>query len=287
MLEANNMTLNEAKFFDYVRGIYYVVLVHEDLQTCLWATKPTTLYCVKIKCYIESPGGSMESNIFIDKMQDGVIYLNIPSNENEFHTYRTSDGGRFWEIVKFNAINFKTAKPIKFNFELHDTTSVPNYFVWIDIQYQKLTNYFQPFMTMDGGHNWIPVPKSASRVIMLNYETVVISVAQDLSGINYSFDHGNTWLRYRLFQTKLTLVHLVKLSNIHLKALIISRESETVNCQKKDVLIVPIQKSKEYCYRGRKIRKISRKPELLCINRIHEKIEVESICPCVTDDLGW
>ncbi|KII63566.1 hypothetical protein RF11_16375 [Thelohanellus kitauei] len=152
---------------------------------------------------------AIESHIHIDKRVEGLIFLNVPSNETEFQTRRTTDGGRLWDIVNVKHLN-----------------TIPDHFEWVDIQYEKYEDNFQPFLTIDGEHPWNPMPKSVSRLIVLNYRSVFLSVSHDLSAVNYSLDHGHTWLSYELFPQKSTLLQIGKISDADLKVLIIKRDSD-------------------------------------------------------------
>ncbi|KII70994.1 hypothetical protein RF11_13146 [Thelohanellus kitauei] len=151
-----------------------------DLSTCLWTTTSTPFHFVRKTCYSEPTGGSMESNIRIDKGFEGQMYMNLISIGNKLTTHRTTDDGRYWDI------------PVKFDFQLYDAQGVPKYLDFIDIQYEKLEDGLQPFLNTNGGYSWNPTPQSASRVIVLNYETAILLINRDLSAINYSFDIGTT-----------------------------------------------------------------------------------------------
>ncbi|KII64327.1 Vacuolar protein sorting/targeting protein 10 [Thelohanellus kitauei] len=156
-------------------------------------------------------------------------------------------------------------------------------------------------MTIDGGHSWNPTPKSASSVILLNYETVTLSISYDLIALIYSFDKRTTWLNHNLFPTKSKPLHYGKLSDNDLKSLIITQDSEAnvlrfdildfsnifkYECQTRHLHQVHLLKSRGFCYRGKNINIIKRKPEILCINKQQEKLKVESICPCMPDDFN-
>ncbi|KII63073.1 hypothetical protein RF11_12400 [Thelohanellus kitauei] len=220
------LKINDVKFFEYAFGNYYIVLVHQDLTTCLWTTTSTPFHFVRKICYNEPISGSMKSNIHIDKGFEGQIYMNLPSIGNILTTHRTTDDGRFWDIVKFKDLNSENDAPVKFNFEFHDPHSVPIHFGFIDIQYKKLKDGLQPFLTTDGGHSWNPMPITAIRPILLNYETVILSINRDLSAINYSYDKGTTWLTHKLFTKSHSLYHFGRLSDTDLKVLIVTRGSE-------------------------------------------------------------
>ncbi|KII75214.1 Sortilin-related receptor [Thelohanellus kitauei] len=295
------LKIKEIKFFEYAFANYYLVLVHHDLITCLWTTSATPFHFVKKTCYKGSTSVLIESNIHIDKRVEGLIYFNLPSNEKEFRTHRTTDDGRYWDRVRFKANDLKTHHPFTFNFTLHNLQSIPPHFDWVDFQYEKLSGSFQPFMTIDGGLTWRPTPKSTSRVILLNYETVIISVCHDMGTINYSLDQGTTWLNHKLFPSKSSLLHMGRLSDTDLKVVIITHGSDSsilrfdildfsnifkFECQSNHFRQVSLPKSHGFCYRGKTIDKITRNPEIRCLNKLHEHSKVESICPCASDDFG-
>ncbi|KII63565.1 Low-density lipoprotein receptor-related protein 2 [Thelohanellus kitauei] len=243
----------------------------------------------------------MESSIFIDDRIRGMMYLNLPTNENVVQAHRSTDDGKLWDTVKFNHIKLEYTQPIPFEMSLHDPRSVPKHFEWIDIQYVKENDYLQPFLTIDGGHSWSPTPKSASRVIMLTYETVILSISHDMSSINYSLDHGTTWLSLNFFPAKSTLLYIGAFSDTDLTVLAISRNSESddlsfhlldfsnifiIECKTSDFQQVPLPKSRGFCFRGKNIDKITRYPDVRCINKLKEHMKVESFCTCTSDDLG-
>ncbi|KII63068.1 Vacuolar protein sorting/targeting protein VPS10 2 [Thelohanellus kitauei] len=216
------LRIRDVKFFEYAFGNYYIVLVHKDLITCLWITTATPFHFVRKACYSAPTNSLIESNIHIDKRVEGQIYFNLPSNANSLKTHISTDDGRYWDLVKLEIKPFKISKPPQFNFTLYDPQSVPKHFGFMDFQYEKLKDGLQPFMTINGGHTWNPTPKSTSRVLMLNYETAILSISRDLSAINYSLDKGATWLSHKLFPENSAFHHLERLFDTNLNVLIVT-----------------------------------------------------------------
>ncbi|KII68401.1 hypothetical protein RF11_07947 [Thelohanellus kitauei] len=106
----------------------------------------------------------MESNIFIDWRTDGLIYMNFPLSKNKLKTLRSTNSGRIWNELKFlNNENFDAQNPVHFEFSMHDPQSVPSNIITPDIQYQKLKDGLQPFITFDGGYSWKRIPKTKSK----------------------------------------------------------------------------------------------------------------------------
>ncbi|KII64342.1 Vacuolar protein sorting/targeting protein 10 [Thelohanellus kitauei] len=293
------LNIKEVKLFQYAVGNYYLVLVDEDLNTCLWTTSPTSFHFVQKLCFNVPTSILLESNFYIDKRVEWLMYTNLPTNENQFVTHRTIDEGRFWDVVNLKSKNVNILQSIKFNFELHQPSSIPEHFDWFDFQYEKLNDGLQPYMTFDGGFSWNPTPKSASRLLMLNSETVIISIGHEFSAINFSFDKGSTWLSHNLFPTQSKLHHFEKLYDSDLKVLIVTRNSECTDlridildfsnifkseCQIHQFHKVPLPKPRGICYQGQNIDIITRDPDIICINKIRPYLSVKSLCPCSSND---
>ncbi|KII70989.1 Vacuolar protein sorting/targeting protein VPS10 1 [Thelohanellus kitauei] len=183
---------------------------------------------------------------------------------------------------------------------------MPEHFDWYDVQYEKLEKGLQPFMTIDGGHSWNLTPKSATRVIMLNFETVIISISHNLSAIIYSFDKGTTWLSHGLLPKNSGLHYFGQLSDSDLSVLIVTRNSQTkelrfdildfsnifrfsvvnleFDCGMKHFLHVPLPRSRRLCHRGQNINIITRDANIFCSNKFGQYTYVESLCPCSSED---
>ncbi|KII63568.1 hypothetical protein RF11_16377 [Thelohanellus kitauei] len=180
----------------------------------------TTVFYIN---YIFTPINGSVSMIGVGKFTHNTTYF---SSLLKKKTRKTTDDGRFWDTVKDKHLNVEKDQPLHVNFSLHGSQTIPDHFEWVDIQYEKYEDNLQPIPTIDGGHSWNPMPKSESHVIILNYETVILSIVHDLSAVNYSLDHGHTWLSYELFPQKSTLLHIGKISEADHKILIITRDSD-------------------------------------------------------------
>ncbi|KII73464.1 Vacuolar protein sorting/targeting protein 10 [Thelohanellus kitauei] len=289
------------KLFQYAFGNYYLVLLYQDLTMCLWTTSPKPFHFVKKLCVSGHSNSTLESNFYIDQWAEGQIYFNLPWKGNQLVTHRTTDDGRYWDVVKFKHFSLDNEEPVCFNFELHDPNSVPQHFGFVDFQYEKSNNALQPYMTIDGGNSWDPTPKSASKILLLNYETVAISIDHDLSGINYSLDKGTSWLNHKLWPSNSTLHYFGKLSDSDLRILIINRNSETnklrfdvidfsnifkFECKNHDFNQVRIPKSRGFCYRGKILDLITRNADIRCINKLGPTMYMDRSCPCSAEDWG-
>ncbi|KII68490.1 hypothetical protein RF11_06928 [Thelohanellus kitauei] len=147
------LMIHDIKLFQYANGNYYIVLVHQDSKTCLWTTTATTFHFVNKMCFHNTTSASLESNFYLNKWVEGLIYTNLPLNATHLKTHRTTDDGRYWEIVKFKHLSLENDEPVEFNFELHDPNSVPRHFGFSDFQYERYGDALQPYMTIDGGNS--------------------------------------------------------------------------------------------------------------------------------------
>ncbi|KII66813.1 Vacuolar protein sorting/targeting protein 10 [Thelohanellus kitauei] len=296
------LNIKEVKQFDYAFGNYYLLLVDSSLTTCLWTTTATPYHFVRSACYNTAVNTLMESKFFLDKRTDGLLYMNFPINQKEHWTLRSTNRGRSWHEMKFfNTDAWKYSQRVHFKFSLHDSLNIPDNSESIDIHYHPLTDGLQPFITFDGGYTWRAVPETASKVILLNYRSVIISIDRDTNYINYSLNHAKSWSRLKLFESKPKVFYVVKLSNDDQKVLIVASGSnpqkirfkgidfsnlinrDCENSEYKDWYL-PKSGSGGFCYRNEKILMTIRNSEIRCLDKKTDHIKQKFPCTCSSDD---
>ncbi|KII61326.1 hypothetical protein RF11_15583 [Thelohanellus kitauei] len=205
--------------------MHYIILVDQDGQTCLWADTFPPLHFVRKTCFDSNATDSMKPNFFINKNLEGVLLMSRPLGKNEMTILRSTNDGRFWFDVEFvYPAGSNSKQSANFDFRLHDPDSVPKDLNWIDIQYGHTDDGLQPFITLNGGHLWRPIPRTNSKVVILNFEYVILSVDIDVNGINYSFDYSATWFRLDLFKNKPNVLFIGRVPETDLKAVIVTSE---------------------------------------------------------------
>ncbi|KII71284.1 hypothetical protein RF11_08780 [Thelohanellus kitauei] len=274
-----------------------------DLQTCLWGSSYPPLHFVKKACYDSDIVDSMKLNFYINRNLEGLLLMNHPLDNKVIRTYRSTNDGRFWFEDEFKYPDKADhKKSVYFDFELNDPLSVPKNFQWIDIQYEHVGSSLQPFATLDGGKSWNAIPKTRSKVVMLSYGTVILSVEVDSIGINYSLDQTATWLRHDVFKNKPTVLYIGRISETDLKAVIVTSEPGVddllfttldfsnifkFDCEAKHYREVPLEKAEGYCYRGKNVVIRTRDPSIRCVDKLTEHMQLKSDCACTPDDYSW
>ncbi|KII67504.1 Sortilin-related receptor [Thelohanellus kitauei] len=296
------LKIKEVKLFDYDKDIYHVILVHEDLNTCLWTTTETPLHFGRTVCTNTQIKSDMESSFFLDRSRNSQIFLNFRTQTNQQKTLRSTNKGRTWnEITILNPNKFKYDEPVHFIFSRHDPRNVPETFTEGDIQYQVLKDGLQPFITYDKGNSWTAAPKTRSNIILLNYGMVLLSIDKDTDYINYSFDYANTWIRHKVFNLKPKVLYIGRLTETDQKALIIIKMSLTnlikfsiidfskyfeLDCTDEQYQLWDLPTSDGFCHHGTIVEMTTRIPDNLCVDKKDMHISFESICSCTPDYFG-
>ncbi|KII63706.1 VPS10 domain-containing receptor SorCS1 [Thelohanellus kitauei] len=227
--------------------------------------------------------------------------MNHPLDRNEMKTFMSANDGRFWFDVEFvYPDRSKLKQSVNFDFRLHDPQSVPENSNWIDIQYEHTDdNVLQPFITLNGGQLWRATPRTNSKIVILKFGSVIVSIDIDSNGINYSFDESTTWFRYDLFKTKPTVLYIGRVPKTDLKAVVVTSEPGSKNlkfttldfshifkfqCEPKHYLQWTFTRNGETCYRGKNISMLTRDPSIRCVDNIIEHMRADSFCPCTSDD---
>ncbi|KII67089.1 Sortilin-related receptor [Thelohanellus kitauei] len=294
------LSIKEVKLFEYDSPYYYLVLVHGDMNTCLWTTTATPFHFVRTVCSNRETESLVESNIFIDKRDPSQLYFNVLLEKDRKQTYRSINSGRFWHEMKFlkdESSEYRQA--INFNFSLHDAGSNPRGYSEIDIQYQQLPDGLQPFITFDRGDSWKRTPKTQHNVIMLNYATVILGIDMDTNFINYSFNEGKTWIRHKIFTNKLIVLYVGQFQGTDQKALIVTKEAGTKDitftiidflsilnndCTSTELHTWHLPSPAGFCQWGLIGIMKTRKPEILCLYKMKSH-EYEGIgCNCTSND---
>ncbi|KII71282.1 Sortilin-related receptor [Thelohanellus kitauei] len=242
----------------------------------------------------------MKVNFYINRNLEGFLMMNHPQYNKVMKTYGSTKNGRFWFEDEFKYPDKSgRKKSVYFDFQLNDPQSVPKNFQWIDIQYKHVGSSLQPFATLDGAKSWNAIPKTRSKVVMLSYGTVILSVEVDSIGINYSLDQTATWLRHDVFKNKPTVLYIGRISETDLKAVIVTSEPGVddllfttldfsnifkFDCEAKHYREVPLEKAEGYCYRGKNVVIRTRDPSIRCVDKLTEHIQLKSDCACTPDD---
>ncbi|KII64470.1 Sortilin-related receptor [Thelohanellus kitauei] len=290
----------KVKYFQFEFGIYYIILVDIENRTCLWTTSFPPFHFVRKACYDSETTDSMKLNFYINRKLEGALLMNHPLENREMKTFTSTNDGRFWFKVKFvRPVGLKPKESVYFDFRLHDPQSVPDNFQWIDIQYEHSGNALQPFITLDGGQIWKAIPQTHSKVVMLNFGTVILLVYVNSNRIIYSFDETATWLGHDVFQNKPTILYIGRVSDSDLKALIVTSEPGVNNLKFTILDFSPIFKFRcdvkhyrqwqfnrhgGYCYRGNNIVISTRNQTIRCVDHLKNHMNVKSACHCTSDD---
>ncbi|KII71212.1 VPS10 domain-containing receptor SorCS1 [Thelohanellus kitauei] len=293
--------IKEVKFFEVVGKDYYLILVLNDQNTCLWVSTEIKLKFGRAVCTNAASDLLEESNFYIDKKLLSQIFWNFPNQENLRQTLRSTNKGRAWYEMKFlNPNDSKYILPVHFKFSLYDHRDAVMNFKEIDIQYAESPEGRRPFISYDNGNTWRATPLTNLRLVMLGGGMVLVSVHTDTNFINYNFDHGKTWFREQLFENQQRVLYIGRLTNTDQKALIVTKDDITnklifssidfseffsfklsnieTQCTSSQYESWNLHKSDGYCESDNYWVMSTRKPENYCVD--HETTHIKDFEQC-------